>query len=512
MMFGIIFEDMNNIICLVLLIILIAFFIFFERKIYRSSFTQEHFPSTGKSLSLYLVFALLILVGMRGRIALKSPLRWGSAFISEYNVTNQLGLNPVYTFLQSWIEDRNTGGKFNSSMSNSEASNIVNSYYGFIKTDSTGRRFRTITDVNGEGKNYNVILVLMESMTSYNMTAFGNTQNLTPVLDSLYKKSISFNNFYSDGIHTFCGVYSSLFGFPSLPNHHHMKDLKHQQPYGGLARELSSQNYHTIFFTSHDDQFDNMGGFLSANGFNEIVSQQDYPREKILNTLGVPDHELFAEAESRLNVIAKNGQPFFATILTTSNHGPYELPKGIAFNPHSDKMQTQLTEYADWSIGKFLESCSDESWFDSTIFIFTGDHGAIVNDLDMYLTYHKVPLIIYAPKIFPPSINHNLGGQIDIYPIIMSLLDRPYENNGFGIDILRIPHSLITFSYDDEYGAFSDRDFVIRRKGKTILFGIDTTAIHCPQLDNVQRRDSLMNYANAVMQIKQLMIERKQLN
>jgi phosphoglycerol transferase MdoB-like AlkP superfamily enzyme len=512
MMCGIIFEDIHNLTALALFLLLAFTFVYFIKKIYRNNLLVPDFPKTGMSVAFYLLAGIFIFFGMRGRIALKSPMRWGSAFISEFNLTNQLGLNPVYTFLQSWIDDLNVQGKNISYMNDSDAMKCIDEYYTIQKTDSLDSPLRRKINFEGAPKNYNIVLVLMESMTAYNLKAFGDTNNLTPVLDRLYHQSVSFNHFYSDGIHTFCGVYSSLFGLPSLPNHHHMKDLKNQQPYGGLARTLSSQNYHTIFFTSHDDQFDNMGGFLSSNGFNEIVSQKDYPPQEILNTLGIPDHELFAEAKSRLDRIAKKGQHFFATILTSSNHGPYELPKGISFKPHSDNKQKQLIEYADWSIGKFLEACSAEAWSDSTIFIFTGDHGAIIESLDMYMTYHRVPFMIYAPKIFQPVINGNLGGQIDIYPTILSILNRTFLNNSFGIDILHSSHSLITFSYDDEYGSISGHDFCVRRKDKAMLFEIDPTAKHCPPVENQSRLDSLLNYANAVMQTKQNMMVRKQLN
>ncbi|NIS38165.1 hypothetical protein GWN91_03100, partial [Candidatus Saccharibacteria bacterium] len=40
----------------------------------------------------------LIFLAIRGRISAKSPIRWGTAFFSNYAFANQLGLNPLYTF------------------------------------------------------------------------------------------------------------------------------------------------------------------------------------------------------------------------------------------------------------------------------------------------------------------------------------------------------------------------------------------------------------------------------
>ncbi|NIW79842.1 MAG: sulfatase-like hydrolase/transferase, partial [Calditrichae bacterium] len=67
----------------------------------------------------------------------------------------------------------------------------------------------------------NVILVLMENMSAGKMGIFGNPAHLTPHLDSLAThQSYFFNNFYSSGIHTFTGIYSTLFGFPPLLSKH----------------------------------------------------------------------------------------------------------------------------------------------------------------------------------------------------------------------------------------------------------------------------------------------------
>lgn len=59
----------------------------------------------------------------------------------------------------------------------------------------------------------NVVLIMMESMSSNFMKRFGQSQNLTPFLDSLYACSLSFPNFYSAGIHTNHGLYATLYSF-----------------------------------------------------------------------------------------------------------------------------------------------------------------------------------------------------------------------------------------------------------------------------------------------------------
>lgn len=82
---------------------------------------------------------------------------------------------------------------------------------------------------------------------------------------------------------------------------------------------------------------------------------------------------MFEYALPVLNEKADGKSPFFATLLTISNHPPYVIPS--YFHPHSKDPEMQIVEYADWSIGKFMEEAEKQPWFDNTIFIFVGDHG-----------------------------------------------------------------------------------------------------------------------------------------
>jgi phosphoglycerol transferase MdoB-like AlkP superfamily enzyme len=513
MMLRFVFEDPRNYPYLILLGILIYGFYRILRRIHKKSFEPNTISyNLYKSTIIYIFFMLLTFIAIRGRVALKSPIRWGTAFVSEYNFTNQLGLNPVYTFLQSWLDKMNATNRHLTLMEDAKAISIVQQYYGLKSASIGDSPIKRIITPTGNPKPFNVIVVLMESMTSYNLEYFGNKENLTPELNTLFNNSLSFTRFYSDGIHTFNGIYSSLFGTPSLPNKHHLKDLNNQQEYGGLARTLDKNKYQTIFFTSHDEQFDNAGGFLASNGFSKIVSQKDYENSQVLNALGIPDHILFSEAVKNLKVLYNNRQPFFAAILTASNHGPYEIPPGISFKPRSKDIRKQLVEYADWSVGQFIQSCRQQPWFDSTIFLFTGDHGAVVDDKDANLSYHHVPLIVFAPSVFNPATCDSLGGQVDIFPTVMGMLNLPYTNNSFGIDLLKERRAFITFSYDENYGAFSRYDYFINRKGNRRLYQINSEGKDSREINNQERMDSMQNFTHAVFQTHQWMLENRLVN
>jgi phosphoglycerol transferase MdoB-like AlkP superfamily enzyme len=510
MMLKFIFEDVHNYPYL-LLFILSA--IGFHLSVYRlrKKIFLPHENYSLKKIPAYLLFFLLLITGMRGRLALKSPIRWGSAFVSSYNLTNQLGLNPVYTFMQSWIDEHNSRNKEVHYMDDSAAVERVQRFYNITKESTLYSPVARKIVAKGNPSRFNVVFVIMESMATNKIGEFGNKDQLTPTMNRLAEQSILFDHFYSDGIHTFNGVYSSLFGLPSLPLKHHMKDLKSAQPHNGFATVLQNENYRTIFFTTHDDQFDNLGGFLSPNGFQQVICQQQYPQEKILSTLGVPDHVMFDDAVQRLNEFHRQGKLFFAALLTGSDHGPYHIPNDIPFHPHSTEIKKQATEYADWAIGHFLDACSKQPWFDSTIFIFTGDHGALAEGKDMYLSFHHIPLIFYAPHLLKPKRIEKLGGQIDIFPTLLGLLHCSYINNSFGINLFEEERSMLPFTYDDELGCISANCFYILRKENSTLFRIHDDERCCDIVNDSLRSDSLVIYAKSVMQTMQSMIRSRQL-
>jgi phosphoglycerol transferase MdoB-like AlkP superfamily enzyme len=288
-----------------------------------------------------------------------------------------------------------------------------------------------------------------------------------------------------------------------------MKSLENQQPYGGIAKSLLQNGYQTIFFTTHDEQFDNMSGFLIPNGFQQLVSQKDYPSEKIISTLGAPDHVQFEEAIKRLSLLHQNGKPFFSTMMTASNHGPYIMPEGIPFKAHSPDMRTAMIEYSDWAVGYFLSECQKQSWFDSTIFVFTGDHGNLIPGYDHYLAYHHIPFIIYAPKIFSPEILEKLGGQTDIYPTLLHLLNISYINNSFGIDLFNDERNYLSFTYDEELCCINRKNLLVTSHSRDRLYEISLDGKSIQSTSNPELADSMNVYSQSVMQAVQWMIENK---
>ena len=473
---------------------------------------ETNFQFSLPALLWFVPTAALLLLGARGRLEQKSPIRIGTAYFSNHAFPNQLGLNPTYTLIKSIEEELKGNRKEITLMPNDKAISAAKNYLKIDPTNNYDSPIARIATAGAEQKQKpNLVLVIMESMTADKMGRYGNPDGLTPTLDSLAKISYSFDNTYSAGIHTHNGIFSTLYSYPALMQQHAMKHVVLPE-YTGIAKELKKHDYQTIYFTNHDDQFDNVGGFLSANGFETIVSEDDYPDEKVLSTLGVGDDFLFEYAVPKLNQLHKKAKPFFASLMTASDHGPYNIPDDVGFTGKHDDIQKRIVEYADWSIHKFLKLAQKETWFDNTIFVFIADHGnPHFSDYDMPLSYHHVPFIVHAPTLLgTPKAFDEMAGQIDVGPTLIPLMGLSHLNNTLGVDLMKHNRPYMYFSADDKYGCISkDYFLVVRNIGTESLYHYENEDTRNYISEKPELADSMKHYAKSMIQTAQWMLLNK---
>lgn len=145
----------------------------------------------------------------------------------------------------------------------------------------------------------------------------------------------------------------------------------------------------------------------------------------MVNHFGVPDDYLFSYALPVLRKHAASGRPFFATLLTISNHPPYVVP--AQFQDPQLSPDQQIVRYADHCIGAFMQAVSHEPWAKNTLFVFLGDHGKLIGQADCELpeSFNHIPLIMHASWLKPQE-RTQFAGQVDVAPTIMGQLRLPY--------------------------------------------------------------------------------------
>lgn len=409
----------------------------------------------GERIIMGLGFALLIglcLLGIRGRTGY-NPIKVSAAYFCTNPVFNNIGLNPTFCLLNSTYDSLRPENKRLHLMDDEEAviqTQILLDREGIEGISPIARRVTAETDSGETAVPKHVVMVIMESMSAELMGFSTGGRGLTPFLDSLFQKSMSFSRCYSAGFHTNHGLYASLYGFPSIMFRNAMKGSDIPR-YSGLPTVLKEQGYSTLFFMTHERQYDNMNAFFLTNGYDEIYSQENYPRKEVVNNFGVPDSFLFSYALPVLGEHAKEG-PFFATLLTISNHPPYVLPDG--FESQSADDEDRIVEYADRCIERFMNEVEKEEWAKQTIFVFVGDHGKRVGKSECVLpkSYNHVPLIFYGTDI-EPIVREDFASQVDIGPTLLSLLGISYTQNNFGIDLTREKRSMVFYTADKTIAA-----------------------------------------------------------
>ena len=285
-------------------------------------------------------------------------------------------------------------------------------------------------------KHYNVMLVMIESLSASYMGIYGNDQNLTPNMDVLSKQSLFFNNFFATGTRTVRGMEAVTMSIPPTPGRSIVKRPDNHN-LSGMGWIFKNKGYDNKFIYAGHGYFDNMNAYFSHNGF-AIVDRFNFKEDEVSfsNVWGVCDEDLFAKSIKEADKSYAMKKPFFSFIMTTSNHRPYTYPKGKIDIP-SHTGRSGGVKYTDYAINQFLKDASKKPWFDNTLFIFVADHNggsAGKNELPVYR--YKIPFLVYAPSIIKPEIVTKLASQIDLAPTLFSLLDWSYKSKFYGQDIL----------------------------------------------------------------------------
>jgi phosphoglycerol transferase MdoB-like AlkP superfamily enzyme len=285
----------------------------------------------------------------------------------------------------------------------------------------------------------NVVMVSVESLSAEFMTAFAppGRPTLTPAMDRLAHEGLLFTQLYATGTRTVRGLEALSLSVPPTPGHAIVK-----RPNNGglftLGEVFRSKGYEPLYLYGGYGYFDNMNTFFAGNGYTVVDRRALAPADiHFENIWGVADEDLFTLALRELDTRDQAGKPFFAHVMTTSNHRPFTYPEG-RIDIASKTGRDGGVKYTDWAIGNFMDQARKKPWFDNTLFVIVADHthkGRGRQELPPE-NYH-IPMVILAPKHIQPGRVNTLASQIDVAPTILGLLNFNYESKFYGHDILR---------------------------------------------------------------------------
>lgn len=351
---------------------------------------------------------------------------------SDNQYVTQLEQNDSYDFLVAFRNNHLDYRQFYPLMAEKDCRELYQSANGL---DTNGQR--TIRG-NGSPQRMNIVVITVESLSADFLARYGDKQQLTPYLNALMSRSLVFDSLYAVGNRTVRGLEALSLCIPPTAGESIIKQKDNRMGGRSVGSLLRRMGYTTQFIYGGDSYFDNMGDYFSHNDY-EVIDRKQIDRRDITfaNIWGVCDEDVYRKSLAVFDADAARGKPFFAQIMTTSNHRPYTYPAGkirVEGDPHTREAAVKYTDYA---IGRFLSEASHKAWFANTLFVVVADHCASsAGKTSLPVDRYHIPCIVYSPGHVKPQFVGKRCSQIDIVPTLLSMLNLPCRASFTGGDVL----------------------------------------------------------------------------
>lgn len=327
----------------------------------------------------------------------------------------------------------------------------------------------------GKAKGKNVFIFHLESFQQFLIDYKVDGKEVTPNLNKFYRNqnTLAFDNFFHEvgqgktsDAETM--LENSLFGLPSGSV---MTSYGTSNTFQSLPAILDQKGYTTASFHGDVGSFWNRDNAYKSWGYQNFFSL-DYFKNKTNYSIGYGLKDKIFLDQS-IKYIERLPQPFYAKIITVTNHYPYELdkdnqtfPKTKTGDPTVDGY-VQTAHYLDQAFGEFISYLKKSGLYNNSMIVVYGDHYGIsdnhkkaiaqllhkksVTPYDLAM-FQRVPFMIHLPGL-KGGIDPVYGGEIDVMPTLMDLLgikDQHYIM--FGTDLLSKQHNQTV--------AFRNGDFV----------------------------------------------------
>lgn len=393
---------------------------------------SQHKPSViGYRLLVLPLVAGGIFVTMRGGVT-PIPININAAFFSNSHVVNDISINPLFYFVDSFILYKN--GEIDNylpKMELSEAEKLRQEMFSY-------EREHDISILDNERPN--LVFVILESWSA-NAIGILNEENkgATPFFDKIASEGLLFTNLYGGSNTSEVGNLGIFGGLPALPE---VSIIKQPQKYRGLPtinKDLAKLGYSSGYMFSGDLRYGNIGGYLLDNDFQDVIDEDDFPEGLERGKLNYFDEDAYDLFLERIN---KAKSPFLQCVFTGSTHSPYDHPQSPRANwkgERADLMNSII--YADDCLADFIEEAKKQPWFDNTLFVFIADHGYGVPGANGAQTnkFYRIPLLFWGEPLkdeYRGVRNNKLGNQSDLAATLLHQMKIDHSQYQWSKDLL----------------------------------------------------------------------------
>lgn len=448
-----------------------------------------------KGLALCLAAPLLFTLCINGR---QVP-EFGNTYYQE------LARNGLYSFCSAYRNNELSYDQFYNTLPLHDSFNrlrqLTGSKDGAFASTNIFDVTREIVKPGPE-KHWNVIQITVESLSAEFLGAYGNTERLTPNLDSLAEQSLFFTNFYATGTRTVRGMEALTLGLPPTPGQSIVRRPNNENLFT-LGSVFQERGYDTAFIYGGYGYFDNMNYYFSKNGYR-VIDRTSVASTNIsfANVWGACDEDVFDWSMKEAELAFAQDRPFFHFVMTTSNHRPYTYPEGRIDIPSHTGREGGV-KYTDYAIGRFLEKARARPWFTNTLFVIVADHcAASAGRTDLPIKRYEIPMMFYNPGLVPAGRIGTLSSQIDYPPTLLSLMNWSYRSRFVGKDILEMqPEEERAFiaSYQKLGLLTRDKLAVLKPVRQRSIYSYERASGEVTLLEDDQKlvEDCIANYQSA---------------
>ena len=312
------------------------------------------------------------------------------------------------------------------------------------------------SELFGVAKDQNIIVISLESLQEFAINLEVNGEEITPFLNQFIQECYYFDNFYQQTSQgktsdaefiTENSLYAADRGSAFY--------AKSQNQYESLASIFKGQGYYTAVFHANEKEFWNRETMYEALGFDHFFDESAFlVNEENSFGWGLTDEAFF---EQTLDYLKGLPQPFYAKLLTLTNHYPFEIPEQYQYispgETNNEIVNHYITtvRYLDEALKSFITNLKESGLYDNTIIVMYGDHYGLSESyyedlaillqeeeitLNRHLDLQRVPFIIHLPNQEEGEVVSTVSGQIDMKPTLLNLVGLPvnaYIN--FGQDL-----------------------------------------------------------------------------
>jgi phosphoglycerol transferase MdoB-like AlkP superfamily enzyme len=304
------------------------------------------------------------------------------------------------------------------------------------------RRAAPSGPLSGTQRGKNVIVVQLESVQASAVGRRVKGAPVTPNLDRLARESMTFTRAFAQVAQGTTSDAELLAGCSLYPLQTGAVFTDRRDiDFRCLPEVLVEAGYHTVAMHANWPNFWNRDRMYPAMGYQTFLSIRDFDRTPVIG-LGLSDARFVEQAAERLAALP---EPFYAVLITLSNHGPFVDPNLPRILPHGAVGETMADDYlnsvrfTDGALGVLVERLEANGILDRSVLVVYGDHQGIsrhssgtdllelpAHRADVWLEHEaKVPLLVRLPFGRHAGPRREPAGQVDVAPTIADLLGLP---------------------------------------------------------------------------------------